>query len=243
MKNKMRIAALCALSLAAGMAIATPNMTIDSVLQRYPWENTVDIRYTVGGVGSGDRYNIAFSASIDGAAAAPAGSTNVTANGTYVYQWTPTAGTLTTNCVVTAEMAVAYDPFTVAICPARNLAFSSESENPWYIDESVESVAARSGAIPDNGITSLTTTLQGQGTLSFRWKVSSEKSWDKLYFSVDGWKSSCTNISGTVGWIYYTTNITVSGSHAVEWRYNKDSSRSSGSDCGWVDDVIWTPAE
>jgi len=240
MKNKMRIAALCALSLAAGMAIATPNVTINSVLQRYPWSNVVDIRYTVGGVGSGETYGINFSASINGATAEPAGSTNVTANGTYVYQWTPTAGTLTTNCVVTAEMA---DLFTVAICPARNLAFSSESENPWYIDESVEPGAARSGAITHSQNTSLTTTLQGQGTLSFKWKVSSERNCDKLYFSVDGWKNSCTNISGTVGWISYTTNITVSGSHAVEWRYEKDRSVNSGRDCGWIDDVVWTPAE
>ena len=31
------------------------------------------------------------------------------------------------------------------------------------------------------------------------------------------------------------------GTHTVEWRYEKDVSVSSGSDCGWVDDVVWTP--
>ena len=241
MKN--RITAMCALSLAAGMAIATPNVTINSVLQRYPWSNVVDIRYTVGGVGSGDRYNIAFSASIDGAAAVSAGSTNVTANGSYVYQWTPTAGTLTTNCVVTREMALVYDPFKNAICPTLNLGFSSESAIPWYIDESEEPGTARSGAISNNGSTSLTTTFQGQGTLSFKYRTSSEGGYDKLKLFIDGAEITSVERSGDTKWATYTKNFTTGGAHTVEWRYTKDHSDSYGSDCGWVDDVTWTPAE
>lgn len=31
------------------------------------------------------------------------------------------------------------------------------------------------------------------------------------------------------------------GNHAFKWVYSKDRSISSGSDCGWVDEVTWTP--
>ena len=29
----------------------------------------------------------------------------------------------------------------------------------------------------------------------------------------------------------------------VSPQYNPDGSVSNGSDCGWIDDVVWTPAE
>ena len=32
-----------------------------------------------------------------------------------------------------------------------------------------------------------------------------------------------------------------SRTHALKWRYMKDYGASSGSDCGWVDYVQWTP--
>jgi hypothetical protein len=31
------------------------------------------------------------------------------------------------------------------------------------------------------------------------------------------------------------------GAHTFKWSYTKNSSTSSGSDCGWLDEVIWTP--
>ena len=47
-------------------------------------------------------------------------------------------------------------------------------------------------------------------------------------------------ISGETDWIEMAYAIG-EGTHTVEWRYEKDVSVSSGSDCGWVDDVVWTP--
>ena len=142
-----------------------------------------------------------------------------------------------------AQWEVYVDPFVDAICPAKNLTFFSETAVPWRIDAGTYSTApgsARSGAIGDNGTTTLKTTVQGKGTLSFKWKVSSEGYYDKLQLVIDG-STVVSDYSGTRGWETYTRTITTDGSHTVEWRYTKDGSVSSGSDCGWVDEVVWTP--
>ena len=79
----------------------------------------------------------------------------------------------------------------------------------------------------------------GQGTLSFKWRTSSESNYDKLHFIVDG--TEVTNISGERSWATYTRTFSTDGSHTVEWKYDKDDIVSKGSDCGWIDDVVWTP--
>lgn len=141
-----------------------------------------------------------------------------------------------------AQWEVYVDPFVDYICPAKNLTFFSETAVPWRIDTGSYSSApgsARSGTIGDNGTTTLKTTVRGKGTLTFKWKASSEQNYDKLNLYVDG--SLVTSISGSTNWTTYTRTISAEGSHTVEWRYTKDGSASSGSDCGWVDDVVWTP--
>ena len=141
-----------------------------------------------------------------------------------------------------AQWEVYVDPFVDYICPAKNLTFFSETAVPWRIDAGTYSTSpgsARSGAISDNGTTTLKTTVQGGGTLAFKWKTSSEQNYDKLNLYVDG--SLVTSVSGTTNWTAYTRTVTGAGSHTFEWRYTKDGSVSTGSDCGWIDDVVWTP--
>ena len=128
-----------------------------------------------------------------------------------------------------AHWEVYVDPFVDAICPAKNLTFHSDDPMPWFIDPDTFASpggSARSGAISDNGSTSLRTTVQGSGLLTFKCKVSSEENYDKILFFVDGEQQG--EISGA-------------GSHTVEVRYIKDGSVSNGCDCGWVDDIVWTP--
>jgi len=82
------------------------------------------------------------------------------------------------------------------------------------------------------------TTVNGTGTVKFYWKVSSEEDFDFLEFYIDG--SLQENISGLEDdWERQTYTISTSGSHTFEWRYMKDGSGDSGSDCGWVDKVEW----
>ena len=141
-----------------------------------------------------------------------------------------------------AQWEVYVDPFVDYICPAKNLTFFSEDVIPWSVDMATSFRApgsARSGRISDSGRTSLTTTVQGRGTLSFMWRTSSEQNYDKLHFIADG--VEVTNISGERGWATCTHTFTTDGSHTVEWKYDKDGSVSSGNDCGWIDDVVWTP--
>ena len=129
------------------------------------------------------------------------------------------------------------DPFAPAICPDGDLVFNSDSDIPWTIDGD----AARSGAIGDNGSTSLTTTVQGAGVLSFRWRTSREESYDWLRLRVDG--NEVASMSGGREWEDFSHTIDTQGSHTLEWLYTKDGSMSNGEDCGWVKDVDWTPAE
>ena len=137
-----------------------------------------------------------------------------------------------------AHWAEYIDPFVDAICAARNLTFFSDSESPWFVDGDG---AARSGPIGDDGSTTLATTVQGAGTLAFRWRTSSEWDFDCLRLRVDG--NEYASMSGWREWEDYALEITGTGSHTIEWTYSKDGSVSDGEDCGWIDDVVWTPTE
>ena len=97
--------------------------------------------------------------------------------------------------------------------------------------------AAQSGAITDNQSTWLQTTVNGPGTLSFYWKVSSESSYDFLIFYIDDVQQ--TSISGTVDWQQASYSIG-SGAHTLRWEYAKDVSLSGGVDRGWLDKVEFT---
>ena len=136
-----------------------------------------------------------------------------------------------------AHWEVYVDPFVAAICEAGNLTFFSEGDSPWFVDGD----AARSGAIGDNGSTTLSTAVQGKGTLAFRWRTSSEWDYDWLRIRVDG--NEVASISGGRDWENFSHTIESDGSHTVEWAYTKDGSVSDGEDCGWIDNVVWTPAE
>ena len=141
-----------------------------------------------------------------------------------------------------AHWEVYADPFAAVICRAGNLSFRSEGDAPWTVDAATCASApgsARSGAIDHNKETSLVTHVTGRGVLSFKWKVSSEDEYDELTLYVDG--ARIARISGNVDWIAKSHTITADGAHTVVWTYEKDGSVSQRSDCGWVDDVSWTP--
>ena len=97
---------------------------------------------------------------------------------------------------------------------------------------------AQSGSIADNGVSALTTSIQGPGQLSFQWEISSEGAYDYLRFYIDDVEKM--KISGTVGWATLTYPITA-GTHTLKWAYTKDGSTVAGSDAGWVDNVQFVP--
>jgi hypothetical protein len=111
----------------------------------------------------------------------------------------------------------------------------------WFSHSDVvffEEDAARSGDVGNNEESFLQMTIEGAGTLSFYWKVSSEENYDKLEFYIDGELQDV--ISGTVDLEKMMYTIAEPGSHILEWRYIKDESIDRGEDAGWVDLVEWS---
>jgi len=96
--------------------------------------------------------------------------------------------------------------------------------------------AARSGAITHNQTSEFSLTTMAAGTGSFWWKVSSESGHDFLRFYIDGVEQS-GRISGSVDWQMKAFTL-AQGSHTLKWVYSKDSSTSTDSDCGWVDELV-----
>ena len=122
----------------------------------------------------------------------------------------------------------------------NRLSFSTSGSANWYGESTTwyyGGSAAQSGAITANQYSQLVTTITGPGTLSFYWKVSSQAGYDFLDLSLDA--TNTNRISGEVDWTKITKTIPA-GIHTITWKYSKDGSVNSGSDCGWVDQVVYT---
>jgi hypothetical protein len=121
-----------------------------------------------------------------------------------------------------------------------NLNLITDGDAEWFSQAYIayfDGDAAQSGAILDNQESVIHTTINGEGTLSFYWKVSSEAGYDFLEFYINGVLQK--RISGLVDWQQMMYTITGSGLHILEWRYVKDYSVSEGADSGWIDQLEW----
>jgi hypothetical protein len=98
--------------------------------------------------------------------------------------------------------------------------------------------AAQSGEILDEQESLIQTTVEGAGTLTFFWKVSSELGYDYLEFYIDGVLQD--RISGSVDWHQMVYAVADPGVSVLDWRYVKDKGVSVGSDSGWIDQVLWS---
>ena len=100
----------------------------------------------------------------------------------------------------------------------------------------------KSGNIGDNTTTSLTITIDAlsEGEISFYKKVSSEAYFDQLQFYIDA--NLQDEWSGEVEWEEAHYPLTP-GQHELKWTYFKDMYVSDGSDCAWLDNIVFPPAE
>jgi len=122
-----------------------------------------------------------------------------------------------------------------------SLSLTTDGDAGWFSQTDMaffDGDAVQSGAILDNQESLIHTTINGEGTLSFYWKVSSELDYDFLEFYIDGVLQD--RISGSTDWQQMVYTISGSGLHTVDWRYVKDKSLSTGSDTGWVDQLEWS---
>ena len=118
--------------------------------------------------------------------------------------------------------------------------WTNTSPTPWAIctDEPYEgNYCVKSGAIGNSAETQLVLNYEvgANDSIAFYYKVSSENNYDKLFFYIDGVEKN--NWSGEVTWTRAQYAVTA-GNHTFTWKYKKDSSVASGSDCAWIDFVV-----
>jgi len=174
------------------------------------------------------------------------GTTSTEQNPTHTYT---TAGTYTVNLTIGNATGQSSGPVSGVITvrnsselgdavEAPTLTWTTDTDAEWTVDHAVThdgQDAARSGAIGGLAVSNLSTSVTGPASVSFWWKVSSETDYDMLHLLVDGVESAA--ITGEVDWVQQDLLIP-SGPHTLAWIYSKDSAFSSGSDAGWVDQVV-----
>ena len=118
-----------------------------------------------------------------------------------------------------------------------NMNWVNNSSIPWTIATNTPyegNYCARSGNIGNNGTTALriTDTATVNDTISFYYKVSSEATYDKLTFQIDGQTKG--EWSGNSGWCRAAYPVTI-GVHTYKWTYSKDYYGTGGQDCAYID--------
>lgn len=116
--------------------------------------------------------------------------------------------------------------------------------NPWTVVNTGAfdgTYAAKSGPISHSANTSISIvdTASTAGYIKFAVKASSESGYDFLKFYVDNVEKG--SWSGEVEWTEVQYPVTA-GAHTYKWTYNKDNIVSSGSDCAWIDKVVFPAA-
>ena len=123
--------------------------------------------------------------------------------------------------------------------------WENDLSRPWTIvtDNPYEgNYCVKSGNIGNNqsSVLKITLDVHSEGEISFYRKVSSEDGYDKLYFFIDGIEQD--EWSGEVSWDEDRYTL-MPGQHELAWIYEKDVYVASGSDCAWIDYIVFPPAE
>jgi len=123
--------------------------------------------------------------------------------------------------------------------------WGEDGDAPWFITESGAYegfFATQSGNINDSQTSELYLSMQvsAPGTISFARRVSSESGYDFLEFWIDN--QTMATWSGSLGWEEVSFPVS-EGFHTFKWIYSKDGYVSTGSDCAWVDMIVFPPIE
>jgi len=99
---------------------------------------------------------------------------------------------------------------------------------------------AKSGNIGNNqnSTLSITVNVSIDDSISFFRKVSSETDYDFLKFYIDNVKQN--SWSGSLDWAKVSYPVQA-GTHTFKWEYVKDIYYSGGSDCAWIDYILFPP--
>ena len=119
--------------------------------------------------------------------------------------------------------------------------FTLPATYPWAITNSQAhegTYAMKStceGVASGSSIIQATVDVPYDGKMSFYVKVSTEASYDKFFFYIDGVQQGAA-LSGAADWVLKEFDVT-EGTHTYKWEYTKDSSVNSNDDCVYVDDI------
>lgn len=119
--------------------------------------------------------------------------------------------------------------------------FTSSGAQPWRLD-TVERFAGaasvRSGNIGHNARSSMHYTVNAPvaGEVRFRYRTSTENTYDWLRFRING--AQQLQASGSTAWTEARYPL-LAGVSALEWAYEKDRDTVAGSDAVWVDEVTF----
>lgn len=123
-----------------------------------------------------------------------------------------------------------------------NLTFMNDGNTPWVIrSDNGRTYMQSATQEANNSSTTIKAVFNGLTAgqvLSFDWMVSSENNYDWLSFYAN--ETRVDRISGTANWATKTYTVPANGNYTFRWVYSKDSSMSSGSDCGSIDNISIT---
>jgi hypothetical protein len=163
-------------------------------------------------------------------------------SGGYSMIATNSAGSATST-VATLTVTSPPPAFTIGdAVDALSLTWQAAGDTGWIPQTAVTHDvvdAGRSGVIADGGNTRLETYVNGPGTISFWWKVSSEPINDTLRFYIG--TTEMARISGEVDWEFRSFAVPSGTQILLKWRYGKNSSVVAGQDAGFVDQITFTP--
>ncbi len=119
---------------------------------------------------------------------------------------------------------------------------------PWFVSTATPyegQYCSQSGAITHNQTSelSITVNVMTTDTISFYKKVSCEDGpigiqWDYLEFLIDNVSQDWWD--GEILWSKESYAISA-GTHTFKWVYSKDNMVSDGSDCAWIDYIVFPP--
>ena len=156
--------------------------------------------------------------------------------------YTATSGGYSAQKIFDATIGLIFDGFEsgnfniFSYVPGGNAPWTITNVNP------IEGIyCAKSGTIGPNGSStlSLTYNVSRNDSISFFRKVSSQPTYDFLGFYIDNVQKG--QWSGEKAWT--RVNFAVpAGVHTFKWAYYKNANTTAGSDCGWIDYIIFPPA-
>jgi hypothetical protein len=176
--------------------------------------------------------NAVFSVTVSGAA---------TIGTTVDLTYTATAGAYSVSTTYYERISVAMEDYETN--DFTQFPWVTSGSLPWFTttDNAYDDTyCSKSGAVTSNqmSVMSITLNVLNNDSISFYRAVSSEQNYDFLNFYIDNQLQG--QWSGEQNWTRIAYAVT-QGVHTFKWEYKKDYVVDDGSDCAWVDNVIFPP--